>query len=530
VTELFTRALERPADERDAFIETEAAGDRRLADEVRSLIATHERAGGFIERPAVEDGALDGDANRAPGDSPGRERDPSDDAPPDVQERMVGHYRLRRVLGEGGMGVVYLAEDTRLGRRVALKALAPRYTGDAVRVERLRREARAAAALAHPNIATIYALEEIEGQLYIASEFVEGETLRDELQRGAAGPERARQTAVALARALGAAHARGIVHRDLKPENIMRTSAGDVKILDFGIARFDQAPETLMSLTVEGTVLGTPAYMSPEQIRGGPIDARSDLFSLGIVVCELATGAHPFGGDAGGPASTIARILEDTPIGLVTLAGATGDDDGALRLDRVIQTCLQKSPDARFLSAEALIEALEDVNGSGIGASARIGLHGDRRPSSLPSGAASAADGGRHSATWWWQFHQVAATLVYLLLLLPLWGARDLSGPDRGMFLFLAGIVAVIVSGALRLHLLFAFRHYQKQSPRESLAATWIARMADLVFAAVLFAAGLSAIRAEAPAVLLVASAAAVTVTTLIIEPATTRAAFGDAG
>ncbi|MCL4812871.1 MAG: serine/threonine protein kinase, partial [Vicinamibacteraceae bacterium] len=352
VTDLFTRALERPAAERDAFIDGEAAGDVRLAEEVRSLIATHERAAGFIERPAVEDAGADAPrARESPPDASG--------SPPDVEGRMVGHYRLHRVLGEGGMGVVYLAEDTRLRRRVALKALAPRYTGDAVRVERLRREARAAAALAHPGIATIYALEEIDGQLFIASEFVEGETLRDELRRGAAGPERARQTALALARALGAAHARGIVHRDLKPENILRTPAGGVKILDFGIARFDDAPETLMSLTVEGTVLGTPAYMSPEQIRGGPVDARSDIFSLGIVVCELATGVHPFGGDAGGPASTIARILEDSPVGLVTLAGASGGDDAALRLDQVIRTCLQKSPSARFPSADALADALE---------------------------------------------------------------------------------------------------------------------------------------------------------------------------
>ncbi|MCL4814630.1 MAG: hypothetical protein KJ061_19250, partial [Vicinamibacteraceae bacterium] len=180
------------------------------------------------------------------------------------------------------------------------------------------------------------------------------------------------------------------------------------------------------------------------------------------------------------------------------------------------------SPSARFPSADALADALEGGSRDG------PGVRGEPSPRLVRPGVAGAARGGSHSAFWWWQFHQVAATLAYLLLLLPLWGARDLSGPDRGMFLFLAGVVAVIVSGALRLHLLFAVRHYQRQSPRERLTATWMARIADVVFAAVLFGAGLSAIRAEAPAVLLVAAAAAVAVTTLIIEPATTRAAFGD--
>ena len=201
----------------------------------------------------------------------------------DVPER-IGHYLIRGVLGEGGMGVVYLAEDSRLGRTVALKAVAPQYVGDPARRERLRREARAAASLQHPGIATVFALEEIDDHLYIAGEYVPGETLRDELARGPLTPARAVETMLAIARALAVAHERGVIHRDLKPENLMRTPAGDMKILDFGLARVHDPVSTDATLSAEGSVLGTPAYMSPEQIRGKTVDGRADLFALGVVL------------------------------------------------------------------------------------------------------------------------------------------------------------------------------------------------------------------------------------------------------
>jgi len=489
VNELFHQALELDPDARGTFLATLNTQEPEVGAEVASLLDAHERAAAFIEEPAATRAELDTLARTA-----------------STAGRTIGHYRVRRVLGEGGMGVVYLADDTRLGRTVALKALAPRFSGDPQRTERLRREARAAASLAHPGIATVYALEELEGQLYIASEYVAGETLRDEMEvRGPLGPQRARETGVALARALSVAHKRGIVHRDLKPENVIRTPDDEVKILDFGIAKFSDPMHGAAELTGDSNVLGTPGYMSPEQIRGLPVDARSDIFSLGVLIYELATGCHPFGDGNG--ASKIARILEGEPRPFVRAGGTREPDRGWRHLEAVIATCLQKTADARFQSAAELCEALQ-------AAGADAATPADPLPPL------------KTKAVWWWQFHQVGATLAYIFLLWPVWEARDLSGADRGMLLFLAGVAAGTVAGSLRMHLLFADRHYPegwhdqlKQSTR------WI-RGADALFAVVLVAAGLNAIRAEAPAVVLVAAAVWIAVSSAIIEPATTRAAF----
>jgi hypothetical protein len=310
------------------------------------------------------------------------------------------------------------------------------------------------------------------------------------------------ETALALARALDAAHAHGIVHRDLKPENIVRSTTGTVKVLDFGLAEMRDRPGA-PALTGDGTLLGTPAYMAPEQIRGARADARADVFALGIVLAELASGEHPFG--QGSVAARIARILEAAPDSLDDWVEADPDPDLARRIVDVLGVCLRKDPGSRFASAAELRRALEAVR----------------------DGAAPvAAPHPRSARRWWWRFHQVAATGSYTLLLVPLWGARDLTGADRGMTLFLAGLVAVIVAGALRMHLVFAARHYPDHfRDQHAHAGRWI-RAADVLFTIVLFGAGLNAIRAEAPAVLLVAAAAAVAVSSLIIEPATTRASF----
>jgi serine/threonine protein kinase len=324
VTDLFHRALERQPAERPSCLAAACADRQDLLDEVTSLLAAHARAGEFIERPAtvVAAEALVGQS--------------------------VGHYRIARVLGTGGMGVVYEAEDTRLGRTVALKALAPQYTADAGRRERLRREARAAATLNHPAIATVHAFEEIDADVFIVSEFVPGETLRDELAQGALAPIRVRDTGTAIARGLAAAHARGIVHRDLKPENVMRTPEGSIKILDFGLARFRDAAAG-PALTGDDAMLGTPAYMSPEQIRREPLDARSDLFALGVLLHELLTGRHPF--PAPDPAAQLARILEADPAPLPDVVPPA--------LASVVRRCLRKHPAERPESAQAVIDALQ---------------------------------------------------------------------------------------------------------------------------------------------------------------------------
>ena len=271
INELFHGALERDLAGRARFLDDACRDDPSIRAEVESLLAHHDdQATGLLQTPQRE-GAADVDEGGS-GDS--------------LVGRQIGQYTVTRKLGEGGMGVVYLAEDTRLGRLVAIKALTREFTGDDQRRRRLRREARAAAALSHPGIATVYALEEFDDNLYIVSEYVRGETLRSELANGPLPPGAVLNTAVEIARALTAAHEHDVVHRDLKPENVIRTQDGGIKILDFGLARF-KGPQlgpgaSTTRLTEPGAVLGTPGYMSPEQIRGSEVDFRADIFSFGV--------------------------------------------------------------------------------------------------------------------------------------------------------------------------------------------------------------------------------------------------------
>lgn len=484
VTRLFGEALERDSPEREPFVRREAGQDAALADEVLSLLASHEKAGAFLEQSAGDDAG--GDASIL------------------AANALVGHYRVLGLLGMGGMGVVYLAEDTRLGRKVALKAVAPALADDPNRVARLRREARAAAALSHPNIAVVHALEDIDARLYIVSEFVPGETLREELGRGPLPPGRVREAGIELAAALASAHERGVIHRDLKPENVVRGRDGHLKILDFGLAQVASDVAGDAPLTRTGGLLGTPAYMSPEQIRGGQVDGRSDLFALGALLYELRTGSHPFAAET--PAGTLARILEDEPAPIPSNAMDGGRDDD---LSKVIARLLEKIPERRFPSADTLVAVLEGRSSMAAGAASRSGAGGP---------------------LWWWQFHQAAATVAYALLMIPLWRLRHRTDGVAGMVIVLVALVAVVVSGALRLHGWFGARQYHDawQVHRARSRAAIVA--ADMVFAAALF---VSAIRMigldDRAASLLVAAAASVAVSLLVVEPATTRAAFGGA-
>jgi len=507
VNDVFHEALDRPADERQAFVDHACADAPDVRAEVHSLLAAHARAAEFIERPA---GSVSGLLPVEPDQS--------------LVGCQLGHYRVTRVLGEGGMGVVYLAQDERLGRVVALKALAPRFTDDEARRERLRREARAVAALSHPGIATVYALEEIDGHVFIAGEFVPGHTLRVELEQGPLGARRTIDAAIEIADALAAAHERGVIHRDLKPDNVIRATDGHLKILDFGLARLLDLPEGAAQLTADGTFLGTPAYMSPEQVRGGAVDGRSDLFALGIVLYELASGIHPFAGRNHG--ATLARILEDAPARLSELAShqsAPGRDDApedraALAgLDAFVTRCLQKPPEARFASAREAVHALRAL---------RDGL-----PLPAPRGESRRAfseSTGTSAARWWWQFHQAAASISYCLLLIPLWLARAGIPGRPGVLLFVTGVGAVIAAVTLRLHLWFTVKSYPAEwALQRAHSRPWLT-LADTIFVFVLAAGGLAiAGEDETTATVLVASAVATLVSFTIIEPATTRAAFG---
>jgi serine/threonine protein kinase len=265
--------------------------------------------------------------------------------------KSLGHYELLDRIGSGGMGEVYRARDTRLLRYVALKVLPPDMARDRDRLSRFQREARAVAALQHPNIVTIYSVEEADGIRFLTMELVDGRTLAEHLADHRPHPEEICELLLPLVNALSAAHEKGIVHRDLKPANVMLTASGQVKLLDFGLAKLasQNPPEDARTepLTEAGKIVGTLSYMSPEQLRGEEVDARSDLFSLGVMVYEIASGRHPFPGE--NPAETISAIMRDTPPPCAELTGSRAEG-----LAAILARCLDKIPDRRYQSAGEL--------------------------------------------------------------------------------------------------------------------------------------------------------------------------------
>lgn len=271
----------------------------------------------------------------------------------------LGPYEIISPLGAGGMGEVYRARDTRLNRTVAVKVLPPDFSADSGRLQRFEQEARLLSTLNHPNILAIYDVGHQDGVHYIVSELLEGETLRRRIEQGPLAVRKATEYAIQIAQGLAAAHGKGIVHRDLKPENIFLTNDGRVKILDFGLAKgvqgsaLDDATQTVASQP--GVVLGTVGYMSPEQVRGKPTDARSDLFSFGTVLYEMVCGQRAFRGDSS--VEVMNAILKDDPPELVTAERKVPP-----ALDRIVRRCLEKNPEERFESARDMAFALEGIS------------------------------------------------------------------------------------------------------------------------------------------------------------------------
>lgn len=304
--DLFHRASSLPADQRDAFVQAEAADDEAVAVEVASLLTHAQR----LPSPAPLSQTIQKHLSASIAD---RQRTSG----LSLVGQMIGCYEVQRLVGRGGMGVVYQARDTRLGRAVAIKALPPDFVATPARLARFAREAKLLASLSHPNIATVFDLEEHEGHNYLVMEWIEGKTLSQRLGRGPMPIEEALRTGQQIAAALEAAHEAGVIHRDLKPGNVILTRDGVAKVLDFGLARQTDAADgdaerpTAHLETREGAVMGTPGYMSPEQVRGRTVSRRTDIFSFGCVLYESLTGQMAFHGETG--ADIIAAVLEREP-------------------------------------------------------------------------------------------------------------------------------------------------------------------------------------------------------------------------
>ncbi len=355
IEKLYHGALERAPEERADFLTEACAEDSDLLHEVEELLGYDDAAESFIEENAMAMAAQELEAE-----------DLSTTKALGLAGQQIGAYKILAPLGRGGMGEVHLALDTRLGRKVAVKLLPARFTTDAERLRRFAQEARAASALNHPNIITIYEIGEAENTRYIITEYVEGETLRQRLTNAPQGRlslAEALDVAAQIATALAGAHGAGIIHRDIKPENVMVRRDGIVKVLDFGLAKLTepsspavdtQAPTAPGASTDTGVVMGTPRYMSPEQARGEKVDHRTDTFSLGVMLYEMIAGRPPFVGAT--TSEMIAAILRDEPPPLTSHA-----PDAPPELQQIVSQALQKNREERYQEASQFLADLKKL-------------------------------------------------------------------------------------------------------------------------------------------------------------------------
>ena len=388
VENIYHAALAHEPDKRAAFVANACEGDEELESEVGSLLKFEEQAEGFMPRSALDVAAKKMAANAVTSQDESQSED-------------IGPYHLLQLIGEGGMGNVYLAIDTRLDRKVAIKLLSLDFTEDKDRVSRFKQEARATSSLSHPNIVTIFEIGEINDRNYIVTEYVEGVTLRARIAASARGLDA--QEAVTIitqvAEALEAAHRAGIIHRDIKPENIIVRSDGAVKVLDFGIAKLDASlPGSVDHLTTRtGVVMGTAAYMSPEQARGQRVDHRTDIFSVGIVLYEMLCGRKPFDGDTWSDVMAAVLIKDPPPI---------DSSVPNVSLRRIVERCLEKNPEQRFQSASDLAFAIRQAAVADQLTKSEVSRNGNNE---LPSKVS------------WLKHALTIATVVIALLIVGVW-------------------------------------------------------------------------------------------------------------
>ena len=352
IESLFHQALERAPKDRDLFLAIACDADVALRKEVESLLASQQKSDGLLEEPAADLAAEWAQASRQ---ATGRTEN--------LKQQAIGPYQILSKLGKGGMGEVYLAEDSRLRRKVALKLLPVEISNRKDRLRRLKIEAQAASATNHPNIITIYEIGVENSVHFLATEFVEGQTLRKLLTSRELELGEALDIAIQIAGALSAAHAAGVRHRDIKPENIMVRPDGLVKVLDFGLAKLEE-PRAMMAdssattfvdaNTMPGMVMGTAQYMSPEQARGLDVDHRTDIFSLGVVLYEMVTGDAPFTGDE--IIEVMAAIAHRQPTPLSKLA-----PKAPAQLEKIVNQAMQKDRDQRYRNAADLVADLKEL-------------------------------------------------------------------------------------------------------------------------------------------------------------------------
>ncbi len=441
IDELLDQALEMSPEERAIFLSKTCADDEDLRREVESLLAAHERSGSFIEtNPAAGVVAEFSKQYLQP--------------PPSLVGQKLGSYELTTLIGAGGMGEVYRARDPRLERNVAIKVLPRHLSAHPEALVRFEREAKAVAALSHPNILAIHDFGHQDGVTYAVMELLEGQTLRARMEASALPWREAVKVAASVAEGLAAAHARGIIHRDIKPENIFLTAEGLVKILDFGIARVKKAvisnADTLISQgvgdTKPGTLMGTIGYMSPEQVRGETAEAPSDIFSLGCVLMESLTGARPFARPSA--PETMAAILRDEPPPLEDLT-----QEIPFEMERILLRCLEKKPEDRFQSARdlaldlrALLTSVSGTYRATSGAyrsvSGAVKLEQTRANRLIPAAASVALIAVVIAVLLWWKFKQPPAPPPNSLAVLPLVNA----GEDKSIDFLSEGISESIIN------------------------------------------------------------------------------------